>query len=56
MLKGEIAFTGNTGPATMPNAQLVALLGAETDFKLRAVYSLGGLRSLSFDEITVRKS
>jgi hypothetical protein len=34
----------------------VALLGAETDFKLRAFYSLAGLRSLNFDEITVRKT
>jgi hypothetical protein len=55
-LKGEIAFAGNTGPVTIPNAQLVALLGAETDFKLRAYYSLAGLRSLNFDEITVRKT
>ena len=56
MLKGEIAFTGNTSPATIPNAQLVALLGSATDFKLRAYYSLAGLRSLNFDEITVRKT
>lgn len=55
-LKGEIAFSGNAGPVTIPNAQLVALLGAETDFALRAVYSLAGLRSLNFDEITVRKT
>lgn len=55
-LKGEIAFAGNTGPVTITNAQLVALLGAETDFKLRAFYSLAGLRSLTFDEIIVRKT
>ncbi len=55
-LKGEIAFAGNAGPVTITNAQLVALLGAETDFKLRAHYSLAGLRSLNFDEITVRKT
>jgi hypothetical protein len=55
-LKGEIAFAGNAGPVTITNAQLVALLGAETDCKLRAYYSLAGLRSLSFDEITVRKT
>jgi len=54
-LKGEIAFVGNTGPITITNVQLVALLGAETDFKLRAYYSLAGLRSLNFDEITVLK-
>ena len=53
VLKGELAFAGNTGPVTITNAQLVALLGSETDFKLRAVYSLAGLRSLIFDEITV---
>jgi hypothetical protein len=55
-LKGEIAFAGNTGPVTITNTQLVALLGAEPDFKLRAFYSLAGLRSLNFDEITVRKT
>lgn len=56
VLKGELAFAGNTGPVTIPNAQLVALLGTETDFKLRAFYSLAGLRSLNYDEITVRKT
>jgi len=55
-LKAEIAFSGNAGPVTVPNAQLVALLGSETDFTLRAFYSLAGLRSLNFDEITVRKT
>lgn len=55
-LKGEIAFAVNVGSVTITNAQLVALLGTETDFKLRAYYSLAGLRSLNFDEITVRKS
>jgi len=54
-LKGELAFACNTGPVTITNAQLVALLGSETDFKLRAFYSLAGLRSLTFDEITVLK-
>ncbi len=33
VLKGEIASAGNAGPMTIPNAQLVALLGSETDFK-----------------------
>jgi len=56
VLKGEVALAGNAGPVTIPNAQLVALLGAETDFTLRAFYSLAGLRSLNFDEITVRKA
>jgi hypothetical protein len=54
VLKGEVAFASNTGPVTITNAQLVALLGSETDFKLRAFYSLAGLRSLNFDEIIVR--
>lgn len=56
VLKGELAFAGNTGPGTITNAQLVAFLGGETDFKLRAFYSLAGLRSLNYDEITVRKT
>jgi hypothetical protein len=56
VLKGELAFAGNAGPVTILNAQLVALLGTETDFKCRAFYSLAGLRSLNFDEITVRKT
>ncbi|MBX3744121.1 MAG: hypothetical protein KF833_02325 [Verrucomicrobiae bacterium] len=55
-LKGELAFAGNTGAATITNPQLVALMGTEADFKLRAFYSLAGLRSLNFDEITVRKT
>jgi hypothetical protein len=55
VLKGELAFAGNTGPVTIPNAQLVDLLGTETDFMARAFFSLAGLRSLNFDEITVRK-
>ncbi|MGE3311233.1 MAG: hypothetical protein AB7O66_14790 [Limisphaerales bacterium] len=54
-LKSEIAFAGNTGPVTITNAQLIALLGTKTDFKWRAFYALAGLRSLSFDEITVIK-
>lgn len=56
VLKGELAFAGNSGPAMITNAQLVALLGSETDFKLRAFYSLAGLRSLNYDEITVRRT
>jgi len=56
VLKGELAFAGNAGPVTITNAQLVSLLGSETDFKLRAFYSLAGLRSLNYDEITVRRT
>ncbi len=55
-LKDEIAFAGIAGPVTIPNTQLAVLLGAESDFKLRAYFSLAGLRSLNFDEITVRKT
>jgi hypothetical protein len=54
-LKGELAFAGTTGPVTISNAHPMAFLGAETDFKLRAYYSLAGLRSLNFDEITALK-
>ena len=46
-LKGEIAFAGNASPVRITNAQLVALLGGETDFKCRAYYSMAGLRSLA---------
>lgn len=41
--QGGIAFAGNAGPVTMTNAQLAALLGAETDFKLRAALLEKGL-------------
>jgi hypothetical protein len=55
-VKGEVALNGNTGPVTIPNAQLVALLGGETDFRVRAFYSLAGLRSLEHNQITVHIS
>ena len=55
-LKGELAFLRNAGPVTITNAELVVLLGSETDFKLRAFYSLAGLRSINYDEITVRRT
>jgi hypothetical protein len=55
-LKREIGFRGTTGPFTISNALLQAALGGETDFKLRALLYRGGLRSLDFDEITVRKA
>ena len=53
--KGEIAVYSATGPLTIANADLVAYLGGETDFSLRAYSERGGLRSLDYDEITVRK-
>ena len=43
------------GPRTITNAQLVAALGSETDFKLRAYFVRSGYRSLNYDELTVRK-
>ncbi|MCL4180630.1 MAG: hypothetical protein KJ072_23145 [Verrucomicrobia bacterium] len=55
VLKGTFEFSGGTGPKTITNAQLVAALGSETDFKLRAWFVRSGLRSLNHDEVTVRK-
>ena len=54
-LKGTFEFTGANGPKTITNAQLVAALGSETDFKLRAWFVRSGYRSLNYDEVTVRK-
>lgn len=39
-VKGEIVFNCNTGPVTIPNAQLVALLFGESDFRLRALVAV----------------
>jgi hypothetical protein len=55
VLKGTFEFSGGSGPKTITNAQLVAALGSETDFKLRAWFVRSGLRSLNYDEVTVRK-
>jgi hypothetical protein len=55
VLKGTFTFDGATAPRTITNAQLVAALGAETDFKLRAWFERSGFRSLHYDELTVRK-
>ena len=54
-LKGTFEFSGDSGPRTITNAQLMTTLGAETDFKLRAWFVRSGLRSLNYDEVTVRK-
>jgi len=43
------------GPHTLTNAALVAVLGSETDFTVRAYLALGGYRSLDFDSISVTK-
>jgi hypothetical protein len=55
VLKGTFEFSGGNGPRTITNAQLIAALGGETDFKLRAWFVRSGLRSLNHDEVTVRK-
>ena len=55
VLKGTFKFSGASGPRTITNTQLVAALGSETDFKLRAWFVRSGLRSLNHDEVTVRK-
>jgi len=54
-VKGTFEFSGASGPRTITNAQLVAALGSETDFKLRAWFVRSGYRSLWHDEVTVRK-
>jgi hypothetical protein len=54
VLKETFAFPA-TGPQTITNAQIVAALGAETGFVLRAWFESAGWRSLESDEITVRK-
>jgi len=55
VLAGTFEFTGGTGPKTITNAQLVVVLGSETDFKLRAYFVRSGYQSLNYDEVTVRK-
>jgi len=52
---GQQGKAGGAGPKTITNAQLVAALGSETDFKLRAYFVRSGYRSLNYDEVTVRK-
>jgi hypothetical protein len=55
VLAGTFEFSGGTGPKTITNAQLVAALGSEIDFRLRAWFVRSGYRSLSYDEVIVRK-
>ncbi len=55
VLKGTFEFSAGSGPRTITNAQLIAALGSETDFKLRTWFVRSGLRSLNYDEVTVRK-
>jgi hypothetical protein len=54
VLKETFSFLA-TGPQTITNAQIIAALGAETDFVLRAWFESAGRRSLESDQITVRK-
>jgi hypothetical protein len=54
VLKQTLYFAP-TGPQTITNTQIVAALGAETDFRLRAWFESAGRRSLESDQITVRK-
>ena len=55
VLQGTFEFSRGSGPKTITNAQLVATLGSETDFQLRAWFVRSGLRSLSYDQVIVRK-
>ena len=55
VLKGTFEFSGWTGPKMITNAQIVAAVGAQTDFLLRAYFERSGFRSLNYDQITVRK-
>ena len=53
--KGEVSAASATGPLIISNADLVAILGAETDFILRGYSERGGFRSLDYDQISVKK-
>lgn len=43
--KGEVSTALATGPLTITNADLVAILGAETDFILRGCSECGGFKT-----------
>ena len=45
-----------TPPATITSAELIAALGAETDFILRAYAQFGGLNSLNHNQVKVWKT
>jgi hypothetical protein len=49
-------YVTRAGSYTLTNAALVAALGAETDFTVRAYLALGGQRSLDYDSVTVSKT
>jgi hypothetical protein len=54
--KGEVSTASASGPLTISNADLVAILGAETDFILRGYSQRGGFRSLDCNQISVKKA
>ena len=54
--KGEVSIASATGPMTITNTDLVATLGAETDFILRGYSEHGGFRSLDYDQISAKKA
>ena len=53
--KGEVSAASATGPLTITNADLVIILGTESDFLLRGYSERGGFRSLDYDQISVKK-
>lgn len=53
-LKGTL-YVDERPPCTIPNATLVAKLGEEVTFTIRAFLARAGYRSTAFDEITVSK-
>jgi hypothetical protein len=55
-LKATLSFGGSASPRTITNAQLVAALGGEISFRLRAWFERKhAFRSLAYDTITVTK-
>jgi hypothetical protein len=55
-LKSTITLSGSTPPYTISNAQIVAALGGELSFRLRAYFRRKyGWPSLRYDTITVTK-
>ena len=52
--KGHHVLGQGAGAQSITNTQIVAALGAETDFVLRAWFESAGRRSIESDQITVR--
>ena len=52
--RGEWAFDDEAG-GTIPNAELVAALGSESSFTLKAYNQRGSSRSLTSAQLTVTK-